>query len=143
MTKPAHSEGGLPVRSPNPWAGLAQVVLPMLAAAVGAVVAVLSLSIHWYLSDHNWRSPRYSWEHGNQLLGIVDAFVVMVVGAILFGRLSQLVVGLIARIFRRSVPLGRVTRRDLWFIVLPLLVWMYLAYVTNFDGSPSAARRAC
>ena len=72
-------------------------------------------------------------ERGSWNLQIIDPFVALLMGAIVFARLSELVVGLVARLSGRRIILGRPYRWDLLIIGVPLLIWCYLAYVANFD----------
>ena len=72
MTARVPSNGTRQARTPGLWVGLLKVGLPMFAAIAGALVALVSLRIHWFLSDHNWRGMRYSWERRGVGQEIVD-----------------------------------------------------------------------
>jgi hypothetical protein len=68
-------------------------------------------------------------------LEVVEAAIAAGAAGILIARLSQLGVGLTARLFRRRAFLGRLKWWDLLDIGLPLVVWAYLGYVANL-GPP-------
>jgi hypothetical protein len=97
------------------------------------VVATFTVGIHSRLSHGSWIARRYYSSNGGWAQQLFEASIAMVMGAIVFARMSQLAVGLTAWFFRRRVVLGRLFRWDLFVLGVPLLTWAYIAYVANFD----------
>ena len=110
-----------------------QAVVSLLAAVAGGVSGIMSMEIHRRLAHGEWTALRYSWERGGWGLALFESLLALLMAAIVFARLSELLVGLIARLFGRRIILGRPYWWDLLIIGVPLLIWAYLAYVANFD----------
>jgi hypothetical protein len=125
--------GGKSHRESGIVGGIVQGILSFAAAVVGGSCAVLSLGVHTRLSGYAWKASRYWMGNSGWNRQIVDPFVALLMGAIVFARLSELLVGLVARLFGRRIILGRPYWWDLLIVGVPLLIWCYLAYVANFD----------
>lgn len=105
------------------------VLLPLLGAAGGAILGVLSLDAQGRLHGPGYASPRYS-DVGGGFRAIVEALIEAAMAALVGVRSGWYVASLLSVLVRKkSLLFGRLGWVDL-FLVPPLLLWAYLAYVS-------------
>ena len=80
--------GGKSHRESGIVGGIVQGILSFAAAVVGGSCAVLSLGVHTRLSGYAWKASRYWMGNSGWNRQIVDPFVALLMGAIVFARLS-------------------------------------------------------
>jgi hypothetical protein len=110
---------------------IAQVALAVIALPIGMRLAMWSLGIHRRESNYRWISRRYYMGEGWGWQ-IVDPVLVAIAAALLFPRLIWLVVWLVGRLVRRTLPCGP-SRWDL-LLVIPAVGLGYIVYLANYWG---------
>lgn len=111
-------------------------VVAALVAPCGIVAAVQSLQIHWSLSNHHWQSRRYYMDLGGSATEISDNLVVAFLASIIFFRLGWLVFDAVVALSGRRIPWMGLAKADVYFLLVPMVMWGYFMYVANVKDKP-------